>query len=114
MLKAKISDTVFSFLPKKQKATKVQPPSPFLITKNTPYIQTNSHKIKRKVRKMRKFRLAIFNTQPPHLYFGGVERRIMETAKRLQTQADITVYCGTKAGFKQSATINGVEFVPCY
>jgi len=63
---------------------------------------------------MGKFRLAIFNTQPPHLYFGGVERRIIETTKRLQTQADITVYGGTKAGFKEPATINGVGFVPCY
>ncbi len=63
---------------------------------------------------MDKFRLAVFNTQPPHLYFGGVERRIMETTKRLQTQADITVYSGTKAGFKEPATINGVNFVPCY
>jgi len=63
---------------------------------------------------MDKFRLAVFNTQPPHLYFGGVERRIMETAKRLQTEADITVYSGTKAGFKETATVNGVSFVPCY
>jgi glycosyltransferase involved in cell wall biosynthesis len=63
---------------------------------------------------MDKFRLAIFNTQPPHLYFGGVERRIMETCKRLQTEVDITVYSGTKAGFKEPATINGGSFVPCY
>jgi len=63
---------------------------------------------------MGKFRLAVFNTQPPHLYFGGVERRIMETTKRLQNQAEITVYCGTKAGFKEPTTINGVSFVPCY
>jgi len=63
---------------------------------------------------MVKFRLAVFNTQPPHLYFGGVERRIIETAKRLQNQADITVYSGTKAGFKEPTTINGVSFVPCY
>ena len=63
---------------------------------------------------MGKFRLAVFNTQPPHLYFGGVERRILETTKRLQTQADITVYSGTKAGFKEPTTINGVRFVPCY
>ena len=63
---------------------------------------------------MVKFRLAVFNTQPPHLYFGGVERRIIETAKRLQTQADITVYSGTKAGFKKPVDINGVTFVPCY
>ena len=63
---------------------------------------------------MGKFRLAVFNTQPPHLYFGGVERRIMETTKRLQSQADITVYSGTKAGFKAATTINGVRFVPCH
>jgi len=63
---------------------------------------------------MVKFRLAVFNTQPPHLYFGGVERRIIETAKRLQNQADITVYSGTKAGFKKPMDINGVTFVPCY
>jgi len=48
------------------------------------------------------------------LYFGGVERRIIETAKRLQNQADITVYSGTKAGFKKPTDINGVTFVPCY
>ncbi|MGD0203918.1 MAG: glycosyltransferase family 4 protein [Candidatus Bathyarchaeia archaeon] len=63
---------------------------------------------------MGKFRLVVFNTQPPHLYFGGVEKRIIETAKRLQNQADITVYSGTKAGFKEPATIDGVSFVPCY
>ena len=63
---------------------------------------------------MGKFRLAVFNTQPPHLYFGGVERRIMETTQRLQTKADVTVYSGTKAGFKEPTTINGVSFVPCY
>jgi len=63
---------------------------------------------------MGKFRLAIFNTQPPHLYFGGVERRIIETTKRLQTQADITVYSGSKAGFKEPVSINGVSFVPYY
>ena len=63
---------------------------------------------------MGKFRLAVFNTQPPHLYFGGVEKRIIETAKRLQNQADITVYSGTKAGFKEPITIDGVSFVPCY
>jgi glycosyltransferase involved in cell wall biosynthesis len=63
---------------------------------------------------MGKFRLAVFNTQPPHLYFGGVEKRIIETAKRLQNQADITVYSGTKAGFKEPTVIDGVSFVPCY
>lgn len=63
---------------------------------------------------MEKFRLAILNTQPPHLYFGGVERRIIETTKRLQLQANITIYSGTKAGFKEPTTINGVNFVPYY
>jgi len=63
---------------------------------------------------MARFHLAVFNTQPPHLYFGGVERRIIETAKRLSGQADIAVYSGTKAGFKQPVTIDGVNFVPCY
>ncbi len=63
---------------------------------------------------MEKFRLAVFNTQPPQLYFGGVERRIIETSKRLVSQADITIYSGTKSGFKKPASINQVNFVPCY
>ncbi len=63
---------------------------------------------------MEKFRLAVFNTQPPQLFFGGVERRIIETTKRLQPQADISIYSGTKAGFKEPATINAINFVPCY
>ncbi len=63
---------------------------------------------------MGKFRLAVFNTQPPHLYFGGVERRILETTKRLSSKAGITVYSGTKAGFKTPTVIDGVNFVPCY
>jgi glycosyltransferase involved in cell wall biosynthesis len=62
---------------------------------------------------MDRFRLAVINTQPPHLYFGGVERRIMETAKRMQGETDITVYCGTKAGFKIATTLDGVHLVPC-
>ncbi len=61
---------------------------------------------------MEKFRLAVFNTQPPHLYEGGVERRIMEMTKRLQSQAEISVYSGTKAGFKQPIVINGASFTP--
>ncbi len=61
---------------------------------------------------MEKFRLAVFNTQPPLLYSGGVERRIIETTKRLQTQAEVTVYSGTKAGFKQPTTVSGVHFYP--
>jgi glycosyltransferase involved in cell wall biosynthesis len=63
---------------------------------------------------MDKFRLAVLNTQPPHLYFGGVERRIMETTKRLANKADISVYSGTKAGFQTPTTIDGVQFVPCH
>jgi glycogen(starch) synthase len=63
---------------------------------------------------MEKFRLAIFSTQPPHIYVGGVERRIIETTKRLQNQADITVISGTKAGFKEPTTINNVKFIPYY
>ena len=61
---------------------------------------------------MAKFRLAVFNTQPPHLYFGGVERRILEVTKRIASEAEINVYCGTKAGFKTPITIDGVNFVP--
>lgn len=61
---------------------------------------------------MDKFRLAVFNTQSPHLYKGGVERRINEISRRLIDRADITVYSGTKAGFKNSVFINGVTFVP--
>jgi glycosyltransferase involved in cell wall biosynthesis len=61
---------------------------------------------------MKTFQLAIFNTQPPHLYEGGVERRIIQTAQRLKTHAEIAVYSGTKAGFRQPAEINGVHFFP--
>jgi glycosyltransferase involved in cell wall biosynthesis len=63
---------------------------------------------------MERFSLAVFNTQPPHLYFGGVERRIMETTKRLEAELDITVYSGTKTGFKKPSSLNGVSFVPSY
>jgi glycosyltransferase involved in cell wall biosynthesis len=63
---------------------------------------------------MKKISLAVFNTQPPHLYFGGVERRIMETAQKLHSDVDTTVYSGTKAGFKKPTTINGVHLVPCF
>jgi len=63
---------------------------------------------------MAKLRLAVFNTQPPHLYFGGVERRIMETAKLIEPEADFTVYCGTKAGFNEHTQIGGAKLVPCY
>ena len=63
---------------------------------------------------MEKLSLAVFNTQPPHLYFGGVERRIIETAKRLQNEVYTTVYCGTKAGFKKPVRVEGVSLVPCF
>jgi len=61
---------------------------------------------------MAKFRLAVFNTQPPHRYYGGVERRIIEVTGRLQSEAAITVYSGSKAGFKTPLTLDGVCFVP--
>ena len=63
---------------------------------------------------MSKFRLGVFNTQPPLYYMGGVERRINEVTRRLTDQVGITVYSGTKAGFKTSTVINGVNVVPLY
>jgi glycosyltransferase involved in cell wall biosynthesis len=63
---------------------------------------------------MKELSVAVFNTQPPHLYFGGVERRIVETAKRLLNEVDTTIYSGTKAGFKKTALVNGITFVPCF
>jgi glycosyltransferase involved in cell wall biosynthesis len=63
---------------------------------------------------MEKLSLAVFNTQPPHLYFGGVERRIVENAERLQGKVDTTVYSGTKAGFRKPAAVNGAHIVPCF
>jgi glycosyltransferase involved in cell wall biosynthesis len=60
------------------------------------------------------FKLAIFNTQPPHLYFGGVEKRIMELSKRLSERVDVTVYCGTKAGFSRACYLQKVKIVPCF
>ena len=63
---------------------------------------------------MKKLSLAVFNTQPPHLYFGGVERRIRETSKRLSAEFNITVYSGTKAGFKKPTKVNGISLVPCF
>jgi len=63
---------------------------------------------------MKKLSLAVFNTQPPHLYFGGVERRIVETAKSLHNNVDTTVYSGTKAGFRKPAAVNGIHIVPCF
>jgi glycosyltransferase involved in cell wall biosynthesis len=61
-----------------------------------------------------KLKVAVFNTQPPHLYFGGVERRIIETAKRLVKKVDTTVYSGTKKGFNKTTVIDGITFVPCF
>jgi glycosyltransferase involved in cell wall biosynthesis len=63
---------------------------------------------------VKKLSLSVFNTQPPHLYFGGVERRILETGKRLSADVDITVYSGTKAGFKKPVKVNGFGLVPCF
>jgi glycosyltransferase involved in cell wall biosynthesis len=63
---------------------------------------------------MKNLKLAVFNTQPPHLYFGGVERRIVETSKRLRNEVNATVFSGTKAGFRKPASLNGLNFVPCF
>jgi glycosyltransferase involved in cell wall biosynthesis len=63
---------------------------------------------------MKKPRLAVFNTQPPHLYFGGVERRIMETSKRLKSEVGVTVYSGRKAGFRIPFSVEGTRIVPCF
>ena len=61
-----------------------------------------------------KLKLAVFNTQPPHLYFGGVERRIVDVANRLTEKVETTVYSGTKRGFNKVTPINGTIVVPCY
>src|SRR3990170_450941 len=63
---------------------------------------------------VKKLSLAVFNTQPPHLYFGGVERRILETARRLRNEVDTTVYSGTKGGFRKPVFVNGTAIVPCF
>ena len=60
-----------------------------------------------------KLKVAVFNTQPPHLYFGGVERRILETSKRLAPEVETTVYSGTKKGFSKSTVLDGIEVIPC-
>jgi glycosyltransferase involved in cell wall biosynthesis len=60
-----------------------------------------------------KLKVAVLNTQPPHLYFGGVERRIVEIAKRLTNVVDTEVYSGTKRGFSERTEVNGITFVPC-
>jgi len=62
----------------------------------------------------RKLKVAVFNTQPPHLYFGGVERRIVETAKILVNEVDTKVYSGTKKGFNKTTVIDGTTFIPCF
>jgi len=62
---------------------------------------------------MSKLRLAVFNTQPP-LFLGGVERRIIETAKRLRGEVYTTVYSGTKAGLRKTTMINGLRVVPFF
>ena len=60
-----------------------------------------------------KLKLAVFNTQPPHLYFGGVERRILETSKQLSDKVDTIVYSGTKNGFNKTTAVEGATIVPC-
>ena len=62
----------------------------------------------------RKLNVAIFNTQPPHLYFGGVERRIIETAKLLTNKLNMTIYSGTKKGFNKSTEFDGTTIIPCF
>lgn len=62
---------------------------------------------------MKKLSLAVFNTQPP-LFLGGVERRILETARHLQGEVDTVVYSGTKAGLSKVMSINGLTVVPCF
>lgn len=66
----------------------------------------------RKLTLMPPLRLAVFNTQPPHLYFGGVERRIIEVAKRISRDVDTKVYSGTKKGFNQPFNLDGLSVVP--
>lgn len=61
----------------------------------------------------RKLNLAILNTQPPHLYNGGVERRIIETAKLLEKEVDMMIFSGTKKSFKETTLIDGATVVPC-
>ena len=63
---------------------------------------------------MKKLSVAVFNTQPPHLYFGGVERRIVETAKRLLNKVDTRVYSGRKAGFDKISLVDGTILIPCF
>jgi len=62
----------------------------------------------------KKLRVSVFNTQPPHLYFGGVERRIVETAKRLVNEVNTKIYSGTKKGFNKTTMVGRTTFVPCF
>ena len=62
----------------------------------------------------KKLKVAVFNTQPPHLYFGGVERRIIENAKNLRSKVDTAIYSGTKKGFSKTIKIDGTEINPCF
>ncbi len=62
---------------------------------------------------MTKLRLAVFNTQPP-TYLGGVERRILEVAKRLQDNVETTVYSGTKGNLKIALAVEGATLVPLH
>jgi glycosyltransferase involved in cell wall biosynthesis len=59
-------------------------------------------------------KVAVFNTNPPHLCFGGVERRIIEIAKNLQKEAFFNIYCSIKGGFKKPQIINGAKIIPCF
>ncbi|MEM2911424.1 MAG: glycosyltransferase family 4 protein [Candidatus Bathyarchaeia archaeon] len=63
---------------------------------------------------MSKLTVAVFNTQPPHLYRGGVERRIMELSKRLRGKINTEVYSGTKARFNKVTIVDGAVLVPCF
>lgn len=63
---------------------------------------------------MRKITVAVFNTQPPHIYHGGVERRIMEVSKRLRDKVHTRVYSGIKADFKKTTVIDGTVLIPCF
>ncbi|MEJ2241116.1 MAG: glycosyltransferase family 4 protein [Candidatus Bathyarchaeota archaeon] len=62
----------------------------------------------------RKLNVAVFNTQPPHIYFGGVERRIVENAKLLRKDVNTTIYSGSKKGFNKPSVIDGITFIPCF
>lgn len=62
----------------------------------------------------KKLKVAVFNTQPPHLYFGGVERRIIENAKNLRRKVYTAVYSGTKKGFYKTVEIDGTQINPCF